>query len=59
MPGQDRDRAVGVKALDLAALRERHCGEPLEDLIAVLCGQPVTVDLLRVVRVEVLCDRRQ
>ncbi len=58
-PGEDRDRAVGVKAAHLAAPIERECREAREDLVALGGGEHVPVHPGGVVRLEVLGDRRQ
>ena len=58
-PREDRDRTVRVKALDLAALLERHRRQAIEDRVAFLCAQDVTLHVFRVVGVELLGDRRE
>ena len=49
----------GCRPGDLAALLERHRAELFEDPVALVGRQLVAVDLVGVVRVEVLGDRRQ
>ena len=57
MPGDDRRRAVGVQADDLAALRFGHLRQAREQQFDGREQQRVAVHALRVVGVELLLDR--
>ena len=56
--GDDRGRAVGVQAGDVAALGERHGGQAREQHLGLRAQEPEAVDAGGVVGVELLEDRR-